>query len=312
MSRDYLRADSWGVTIPGMPWVPGASSRHPERVLSWFVDRYTSEWRKRYLETYAGYGYTHLKLSYADSTGPLDNGPNSPPGAGRSLAQFIETALEVKRYVPYVQVVIGSKYFQPGYMNAQQWADFADPIMLALIQANAVDEFILGWEWDLWNTPGRTTIDAFTHAGQLAHAHGRSFWMHFSQHTTSWFADGDPRGRFGFYDDIGTAVDGINYQTGAYPADDPDPSRRGQPWSPRDLQDRIVDTLWQFGTQGNRHKFRCDESLAWRMWDNDQPTEDDANLYDFLACCTVDDVRHTDARVWGYGNGGRRPDGTRL
>lgn len=299
VSRDFLRADSWGVTIPGAPWVPGASSRHPERILSWFVDRYQPDFRQLYLSEYAGRGYTHLKRSYADSCGPVDNGPNSPPGNGQSLEQFVESCLEVKQYVPYVQVVIGSKYFQTHNMSAQQWADFADPIMDALIAANAVDEFLLSWEHDLWNTPGRPTIDAFKHAGQKAHASGRSFWMHFSGEYTSWFADGDPRGRFGFYDDLGTDVDGLNYQT-------------RPEWDCAMLQARIVDTLWQFGTAGNVHKFRCDEDEASLMWDNDTPTEDDANLRGLVACCTIDNVKSTDAKVWGFGNGGRRVDGTPI
>jgi hypothetical protein len=28
-SRDYLRADCWGVTLPGLPFVPMGSSEHP-------------------------------------------------------------------------------------------------------------------------------------------------------------------------------------------------------------------------------------------------------------------------------------------
>jgi hypothetical protein len=308
--RDFLRADAWGVTLPGAPWVPGASTRHPERILSWFVDRYDADWRRRYLTQYAQDGYTHLKRSYADSCGPIDNGPNSPPGHGQSLDQFVASCLECKRFVPYVQVMIGSKYFQPHNMTTQQWADFADPIMDALIAAKAVDEFVLGWEWNLWNTPGRTTIDAFKHAGQKAHAAGCSFWMHFAPEYTSWFADGEPRGRFGFYDDLGPDADGLNYQSGRYPDDDP--ARRGQLWTMRDLQDRLVDSLWQFGVAGNRHKLRLDEDTASLQWDNDRPNEDDANLRGFVACATIDNVRHTDAKVWGYGNGARMPDGTAL
>jgi hypothetical protein len=293
-TRDYLRADSWGVTLPGAPWVPGASSKHPERILSWFVDRYDPDWQARYLDTVAGYGYSHLKLSYGDSC----------QGNGQSLDQLIATCLRVKTRVPYVQMMIGSKVYHPHDMSTQQWADFADPIMDALIAAHAVDEFLLGWEWNLWNVPGDTTIQAFKHAGQKAHAAGCSFWMHFSQQVTSWFKDGDPRGRYGFYDDIGTDVDGLNYQTGA--------NADGTPWDCAMLQARIVDTLHQFGEQGNRHKMRVDETLAWRMFDGDRPNEDDANLYGYVGCCTVDNVKHTDARVWGFGNGGRMPDGTPL
>lgn len=324
--RNFLRMDAWGVVMDGAPVVPGASTRHPERILSWFLDRYTKDFQEQYLTKYAGYGYTHFKLSLADSMGKIDNGPNSPPGNGRTLDQFIETCLLVKKYVPYCQVNLGSKYFAdfegrtktncPNYMTADQWAEWSDPLIDALIKAKAIDELILGWEFNLWNTPGETTINAQRHAGQRAHAAGLSAWLHFGPHVTSWFADGDPRGRFGFYDDLANDVDGINYQTmGAY-------------WSHQMMQARIVDTLWQFGGRGNDYLFRMEEDYATFQWDNDAVTveqdeipgnvvtvpvtPDDANLRGFLACCTIDDVDHTDAKVWGYGNGGRRPDGSRL
>lgn len=307
--RNFCRGDAWGVVMPNAPWVPGASTRHPERILSWFLDRYEKSFQEDYLALYAGYGYTHFKLSLADSMGKIDNGSNSPPGNGKTLDQFIETCLLVKRYVPYCQVMLGSKYFAdfegraghcPNFMTAQQWADWSDPLIDALIKAKAVDEILLGWEWNLWNTPGETTINAFRHCGQKAHAAGLSSWMHFGPHVTSWFADGDPRGRFGFYDDLKNDVDGINYQT------------QGTAWDNKEMQDRIVDTLWQFGERGNDYLFRFDEDYATFMWNNDKPDSDDANLRCYLACCTIDDVKHTDSRVWGYMNGGRRPDGSRL
>jgi hypothetical protein len=299
-TRDYLRADSWGITIPGAPWMPGLSRRHPERILSWFTDRYTPTFQDEYFGRTLSYGYTHLKLSYADSCGSADTlGDRRPPGFEQSLDQFVAYCQKVGHAGLYRQVVIGSKYFQPARMSAQQWADFADPIMDALIAAHAVDEFILGWEWDLWNADGPPTIQAFKHAGQKAHAAGCSFWLHFSPEKTSWFLDGDKRGRFGFWEDLGDDVDGINYQT--------DPQ-----WNMRDTQDRVIDTLWHFGQAGNRWKFRFDEDQAARMWDNDHPDEDEVNARGYCAMCTTDDVRHTDAKVWGYGNGARRPDGTVL
>lgn len=304
-SRDFLRADSWGVTLPGAPIIPGGSTKHPERILSWIHDRLPVDWQKAYLDTYKGYGYTHMKLSYADSTAPSGGVPGKiPPGSGMTLAQFIGFCANVKKYVPYVQVVIGSKYWQPANMTADQWAEFADPVMEQLIANGVVDEFILGWEWNLWNTPGSETIKAFKHAGQLAHASGKSFWMHFSPHYTSWFADGDPRGRFGFYDDLGNDVDGLNYQTNGNPD--------GSQWSLKDLQDRIVDSLWQFGTQQWGHKFRLDEDSASWMFDGDHPNQDESDLRGYIGCCTIDDVKHTDAKVWGFGNGGRMPDGSRI
>jgi hypothetical protein len=255
----------------------------------------------------------------------VDNGSDSPPGNGRSLDQFIETCLLVKKYVRWCHVRIGSKYFKDfegrigncdHNMSSQQWADWADPIMEALIKAKAVDEFSIAWEMNLWNTPGEPTINALKHAGQIAHAAGLSNWCHFGPHVTSWFKDQDPRGRFGFWDDLSPDVNGINYQT------------YGAQWSHQMVQARIVDSLWQFGERSDGVKFRMEEDYATWMWDNDEVvveqdeipgnmvtvnvTPDYANQRGFICACTIDDVKGTDAKVWGAGNGSRRPDGSRL
>lgn len=288
--RDFLRSNSWSVVMPDAPWVPGVSDKHPERILSWFIDRYNSSFRTDYLKKYASYGYTHLKRSYADSC----------IGNNQSLSQFVNSCLECKQFVKYIQVVIGSKDYQPWNMSVQQWVDFAFPIMDALIKVNAVDEFIPGWEWNLWNIPGQTTIDIFRSIGRHAHNYGKSCWMHFSSGETAWFADKDPRGRFGFYDDLKNDIDGINYQS-------------DQSWDLAMSQARYVDTLWQFGLRGNDYKFRADEVGAVQQgFNEDHPTEIETNMAGYIACCTVDNVHGTDAKVWGYGCGGQLPDGNVL
>jgi len=299
--RDFMRADCWGITLPGLPFVAGASEHHPERFLSWFFDRYDETWQNAWLDQNGRNGYTHGLRSVADSLGDPNHPSNGgPPGAGQSLAQFVASCRRMKDYgLPYVTVMLGSKCFQPANMSTAQWIAYVDPIMDALIQEDAADEFVPGWEWDLWNQPGDVSIQVAKHVGQRAHAAGKSCWLHFSSEKTSWFKDKEPRGRFGFWDDISPEVDGLLYQT--VPT-----------WSMKDTQDRLVDTLWQFGGEGNRHKLRFFEDQAALMFDHDRPNEDDANARGYAACCTIDNVRHTAARIWGYGNGGRSPDGSPL
>lgn len=304
-TRDYYRGDAWGVTIPGMPWVPGASSEYPERVLSWFLDRYTPDWQAKYLNTYAGYQYTHFALSAADSLAGTHEGgpPVGPPGAGQTIQQFIQTCKLVKSYGLYAHVLLGSKVFWPHDMTPDAYCNKAFPIMDALMDADAVDEFVPGWEFDLFNIPGPTTVEIFRRIGEHAHSGGRSCWCHFSPHVTSWFSDGDPRGRFGFWDDIAPMIDGINYQ--------------GQSeWPIEELQARLVDTLWEFGQRQQQGKFvpkmRLWEDVAILQFSHPHPDEDDANLRGYCACCTTDNVRHGPAKVWGAGNGVRRPDGSPI
>jgi hypothetical protein len=71
-----------------------------------------------------------------------------------------------------------------------------------------------------------------------------------------------------------------------------------------------VDTLSQFGRQGNIHKLRLLEDQASLQFTHDRPDELDGCQRGLLACCTVDNVTHTDAKVWGAGNGLRNQDGT--
>jgi len=327
--RNFMRGDAWGVEMPGAPQIPGTGRKY-ERIFSWFSDRYSPAFQDEYWAKQASFQYTHGKLSLADSLGKIDNGPNSPPGAGRTIDQFIETCHLVKKYLPWCQVILGSKYFLDfegriancaHNMTGQQWADWAGPLLEQLIAAKAIDECIAGWEWNLWNTPGKDSIDAYKFIGTTCHAAGISSWQHMAPHYTSWQANDDDRGRFGWFDDLAGYLDGINYQTA------------GPSWSPQMMQARFVDTLWLFGERGNDFLFRMDEDYAFFLWDADEwtgqvddavdangtpilttlpTTPEYANQRSYIGCCTVDDVKHGSALVWGYMNGARRPDGSRL
>lgn len=314
-TRDYLRGDMWGVEMPGAPWIPGVSSKHPERILSWFVDRYPLDFQRAYLTKYAGFGYSHLYLSP----------PDSIQGAGHTLAEFVATVNRVKQYVPFVGIMLGSKVYQPHDMTPSAWAAYVDPLLDALLPV--ADEFSI-WEFDLWNRTAPDAVEIWKHIGDRAHSAGRSCWLHFSPHVTSWFKDQDPRGRYGFYDDLNTSIDGINYQGVS-------------DWTTQDAADRAVDTLHQFGTQPYGHKFRYWEDVAILMFDGASQvfyegqmlpdgstipagdprigtprgapvTPEDANCRGWYLSSVFDNVKHTGAHVWGFGNGGRRPDGTAL
>lgn len=290
-ARDFLIADAWGITLDGLPFVQGGSSRQPaqNRFLSWFFDRYPAEWQQRWLDQNQLNGNTHGVLSP----------PDSIQGYGQSLQQVVETHGRLKAAGFYVVSMLASKLYQPRDMGVQQFVDYAFPIMDALTSANVVDEFVPAWEMDLFNVPGDTTLRICKEIGAHAHAAGCSCWLHFSTHVTAWFADGDRRGRYGWWADLGADVDGLNYQGDGN-------------WTANEWQARLVDTLSQFGSQGNAHKLRAFERLGDRMFDNPTPTEADANLDAYLACCAIDDMKHTDAKVWGSAMGPCHLDGRPL
>lgn len=314
LSRDFLRGDAWGITLEGAPFVPGGSSKYPQRMLSWFLDRYPLEWQWRYLETAASYGYTHVYLSLGDSMGPKNNGPLSPPGHEQTLAQLIETCDRVHSVISprddkplSVHMMLGSKYFHPKDMRLPEYQAVIGPTYQALLRAGCLDEgdeVCPGWEWNLWNIPGAPTIDIHKWVGRLAHERGLTCWWHGAPHYTSWFEEGSDR--FAFWNTLGRDVDGIDYQA--------DPH-----WDIDDLQARAVDTLWQFGRAGNVHKFRMFEDIAVLQFDGHpapgtgRPADEAlGRARGYLMCCTIDNVHRTDARVWGYGNGGSMPDGSPL
>lgn len=287
VSRDFIRADAWAVPVPALPFVAGGSSEHPERLLTPFLYKYDRSLWQACFDAHKARGYTHWILWW----------PNFHADGG-SIEDFVALCKTVQEAGFYTQVGLNSKDFDPRDAEPHAWKARLDMLFDAIGATKAADEYAV-WEWDSHNIPGQPTIDTLKHFGQRAHAQGASFWAHFFPEHTSWFADGDPRGRFGFWDDLGADVDGLQYQT-------------RPEWTIQETQARLVDTLSQFGRQGNRHKLRFFEDQATLQFTHDRPDENDGSLRGFLACCTVDNVAHTDAKVWGYGNGGFKLDGTAL
>ena len=277
----YLRTNSWGIPIPGLPWVPGiTSSKHPERFLSYLFPLYPTWGQEAWLDALAARCYTHVVFSW----------PNARAQAGQSLSQFRADCERAKARGLLVQVKLWSKDFDPHDMPLSDWQAFAQPTFDAL--AGAVDEYA-PWEYDSGNLTSPTALDVHKYLGDQAHQQGATAWCHFFPHVTSWEANGDPRGRQGWWHDLQGVIDGLDYQG--------DPS-----WDIGELQARSVDTLTLFGQTG--HKFRQFEpGTPTLMFDGDHPTEDEADAFGFASVCTVGA-----APVWGFGAGARQKDGTAI
>ena len=281
--RDFLRADAWAVNIPGLPFVPRGSSEHPERLLTYFLHKYPGDLWDDCFKAYKERGYTHWILSWPDARND-----------GWNIDQFKGLCIDVKNEGFYVHVKLVSKDFDARDNGVFQWKNLLSPVFDTL--SGTVDEYGV-WEWDSFNVPGNITINTFKWMGQYAHSQGASFWAHFFPGHTAWFADGS--NRFEFWQTLSKDVDGLDYQT--------DPS-----WDVPTMQARLVDTLSQFGEEGNIHKLRLFEDQASLQFTHDHPNEYDGALRGYLGCCTIDNVKHTDAKVWGYGNGGMLLNGEPL
>lgn len=278
--RDFLRANAFTVVVPNLPFVPGGSREHPERMLTGFLYKYPRNMWDACFNEYGKRGYRQWPLWW----------PNAR-AEGVSLQAFAGICSTLRENGFWPQVGINSKDFDPLNAPLSYWSQTTAPLFAAL--NGLVDEYAV-WEWDSHNIPGASTISILKMFGQRAHVQGASFWAHFFPGHTWWgAADGGPD-RYSFWDALGTDVDGLDYQA--------DPG-----WDIGQLQARLVDTLNQFAQQGNVHKLRAKELRASVAFTQDRPNEDEDDAFGYLACCT-----NASAPVWGYGNGGRALNGDPL
>lgn len=313
-SRDYLRASHWSRVVPGLPFAPGnvpwsgGSGEFPERLVQGLDYKYDrGQWWPQMIDAVQACGDTHWLRWWG----------NARVDGGNSEEQFVDDCLYLKSVGLFVKVWLGAKDADPKDASANDNINRFKSLVEKLQKANACDEYTPGGEWDLWNVPGQPTIDFWKWVGQRAHEVGAACWGHFSSEKTSWFADGDPRGRYGFWDDLGDDVDGLDYQANLVQWNIP-PS--GGYWDIGELQARLVDTLKQFGEQGNRHKIRAMEFSALESFTKEHPNDGEHDSLGYLASCTRDigggSRPNGPAYVWGSGDGYwggcTLPDGTPI
>lgn len=283
--RRFWRGDAWGVTVANLPFVYAGSSRHPERALSWFLDRWALDSQADIINANRRHGYTHFTLSWPDSrvSGGLDN-------AGQSPQQFAATAARVHTAIPFVHVMLTSKDFDPANADAVTRMDAVSPVIDALIAAGFDgDSLILGvgWELDLFNEG--QALENFVH---LLHARYPQFdlYAHFTSYKTSWQPDGQPRAQF--WQVTQGELTGLLYQ--------------GNPSDSCGLMqahfdDALVPASGISAAGGIVVPW---ELVAAAEFDNDHPNEDDANARGWELLATPGPMFAS-----GGGNGFRFPSG---
>jgi hypothetical protein len=308
--RDYLRASHWSRVVPGLPFVAGnvpwsgGSSEFPERLVQGLDYKYDRRWWETMTDVVLRAGDTHWLRWYG----------NARVDGRNSDEQFVDDCLYLKSRGLFVKVWLWAKDADPKDDSAANNIRRFTPIVEKMQKANCCDEYTPGGEWDLANVPGEPTITFWKWVGARAHEVGATCWGHLSSERTSWFEDGDPRTRWGFWDDLGDDCDGLDYQAMLVPFNvRPRPPHE---WDIGEFQARLVNTLEQFGRQGNRHKLRAMEFSALLSFTQPHPNEDEHDALGFLAACTRDigggPRPNGRAVVWGSGDGWRGRDGGQL
>ena len=179
---NFWRGDAWGVTVPGLPMVPGGSSIHPERALSWFLDRDPTDFQGDILDQNRLDGYTHFTLSWPDSR-----------AYGTSVADYVALALKVKASIPFVNHMLTSKVYDPPNADAPTRMAAVTPVLDALQAAGALDIMTVGWELDSFNDPVllQDFIDVLS-----ARYPGVPLYVHFTTYHTAWQPNGQSRAQF--------------------------------------------------------------------------------------------------------------------
>lgn len=288
----WWRGDAWGITVPGLPGVAGgANGPAQQRVLTYFLDRYGRDWEAVILEMHRDYGYTHISLS------PQDSFAN-----GQSEDDYVAMAIRCREAGLFVHHLLRSKYYTD--LHAPDLSA-PDALVERLLESDAADVFTPAWECNCWSPQiVRQMVD---HDAARIGTRAR-IMLHFLPHYISWQANDETPTDF-WRANVGK-VDGVLYQC------IPTWSAGMMAARTQDCLDRLAPGgLWGLGDSGRGHPFDLTvwETIATCQFgngvDGDGRTADEniGNLKGYETVCSPGLMC-----VKGYGNGGRRPDGTAL
>lgn len=280
----WWRGNAFGVTVPGLPAVAGGQTGPAqERMLTWFLDRFSADWQDRILAAHVARGYDRFVLSWPDSR-----------GAAQSIRNYVATTQRVQDAGLLPCHMLLSKV----YDGTNPDPAGLDPVIDALREANLIPLASIGWELNLFNDPGHLQHVIDHVAGRLPITDQRALYVHFSPHYAAWQPDRPGGSGADFWKIQSGKLTGLLYQ--------------GNPdWSVGMLQARLNDVLVrlvQGGLWGLSQSFDvvAFETIATLQFNN-QADEDRGDLVGFESLCAPGG--HP---VQGFGNGARYPDGSPL
>ena len=292
---EYIRANLWGVTIPGLPSIAGgASGPARERGLTYLLDRYPPEWQDRYLRGYVKRGLTHWWLSIPDSM----KGPSR-----LSVGQYVDLSKRVRDAgIPFVCHFLRSKDYDG--RNPDPSAVYG--VVEALAAADLIPMASHAWEASLWYTPAafRATIDS-----DAIRFRGIHWCVHLQQQYADYGPDGrEDHGPIFWKANLAVGVKTLLYQYQSDPL--------SQAWTAGMMQARGNDVSVRFIRGGlwglpETVNWACFELIAQQLFNNQRDgdgrvaTEDIGDLKGFeTALCTPGPLGPC-----GFGNGCRYPSG---
>jgi hypothetical protein len=293
----YMRADLWGLTLPGLPPIRGgAGGLAQTRMLTYLADRYPTVWLDRGLQAYGEHGYEQFWLSIPDSRASL------------SLGQYLDLTKRVLDAGLIPAHFLRSKDYDGRNPNPDDVAPWVD----ALAAIDGIPIAAHAWEASLWNSPAsfREMID------RDARRWPQVQWcVHLQEGYADFGPDGPNHARDFWLPNIAVGVKTLLYQ---YNSSTPNKDRTGFGWTAGMMQARGNDVSVRLikGGLGSLPETvdwvvfeLCGEQLFNNGRDGDGrlATEDTANLKTFECLCTPGPLPPT-----GFGNGARYPDGRVL
>lgn len=291
---EFLRADLWSLTLPGLPPIPGgATGPAQERFLTYLWPRYPREWQDTALREYGAAGYRHFWRSAADER----------VADGRSVQQYVDDTKRIQDAGLWPAHMLRSKYYDdPNNLSAY------DELIDALAMIDGIPWAAHAWEASLWMSPQqfRHLID------HDAKRHPEIRWcIHLQQAYADFGPDGENHSNEFWNANFKVGVKRLLYQyvtTGGSPND---------PWTAGMMQARGEDVGVRSGPGGpwglsDHFDWFAFEVVAMLQFhnghDGDGNLADEAhgNLKGYQNLCT------RGVPPYGYGNGGRRPNGSYL
>lgn len=305
----FYRGDFCGLHLPGAPWVPGANDQNPECVMACLLDNYPQEWQERYLETYAGYGYTHLQRSIGHS---LFYG-----GTVQSHIQLSRKAQSIGLYAD--EWFLGGEALKTPNADASYWAPILQPIIDQMLGEGAIDHACVGWQLDQlnWDAPGNPLISIIAYVAKALPSN-IPLYTHWMNEALAWWKTGgevwvdqwNPDG-FNVHDRFTWWLAMRPYLTGGHHQGNTTMART----DPKLYQDKLKDTLDAFhdGRMGFSRRSGVEipfqltgyEETAQDQFD-DRCSEEEGDRVGSIILCTTSG---TGAGMDGYGNGDRTPEG---